>query len=217
MNGDIPLARQWSAGANSDMGLAFGWLVVPAVTNIHVRLADSPAAADLDQITAGIDGLLSRLTRLRQPTRQVELLSLKAVSLARRGNNAAARQALTEAIALAEPRGLIRPIIDAGPQLLPLLQEMARDRSSLYLARLIEALQSASDAPRRTQPIPHLTPREREVLFLLAQYQTDRAIAETLVVSPLTVRSHIENMAEKLGVRGRRTVVDRARELGLLP
>ena len=38
-----------------------------------------------------------------------------------------------------------------------------------------------------------------------------------LVISPVTVRSHIENLSEKLGVRGRRRVVARARELGLLP
>ena len=55
------------------------------------------------------------------------------------------------------------------------------------------------------------------MLALLGRRYTDREIAEALVISPLTVRSHIENLSEKLGVRGRRRVVARAREMRLLP
>ena len=61
-----------------------------------------------------------------------------------------------------------------------------------------------------------LTYREQDVLVLLGWRYTDREIAEALVISPLTVRYHIENLSEKLGVRGRRVVVARARELGPL-
>jgi len=61
-----------------------------------------------------------------------------------------------------------------------------------------------------------LTRREREVLNLLGQHCTDREIAEALVISPLTVRTHIENLSSKLSVNGRRAIVSRAREHGLL-
>ena len=37
-----------------------------------------------------------------------------------------------------------------------------------------------------------------------------------LVISPVTVRTHIDNLSQKLGVHGRRAVVARAREMGLL-
>ena len=47
-------------------------------------------------------------------------------------------------------------------------------------------------------------------------YQTDREIAEQLVISPLTVRTHIEHLSEKLGVSGRRAIVARAISLNLL-
>jgi DNA-binding CsgD family transcriptional regulator len=46
-------------------------------------------------------------------------------------------------------------------------------------------------------------------------YQTDREIAEQLVISPLTVRTHIEHLSEKLGVNGRRAIVARAVSLNL--
>ena len=61
-----------------------------------------------------------------------------------------------------------------------------------------------------------LTRRERDVLRLLMAYKTDREIADELVISPLTVRTHIENLSEKLGVNGRRAIVTRAVSLNLL-
>ena len=62
-----------------------------------------------------------------------------------------------------------------------------------------------------------LTPREQEVLRLLAGGGTDREIAATLFVSRRTVNSHVANILGKLGVHSRRDAVARARELALLP
>jgi LuxR family maltose regulon positive regulatory protein len=218
MRGDIATARQWSDDKVDDAGLANGWLVVPVVVTLRVRLADNPSPADLDEILAELDRLQRALSNLWQPTRQTELLTLKAAALFKRGRRPEAHQALDDALALAEPRGLIRPIVDIGPSLEPLLQEKLRAHSSPFLVRLLNALRPMPSAPEvAPRQLPHLTTREREVLALLAQYQTDRAIAETLVIAPVTVRTHIENLAGKLGVRGRRAIVDRARELALLP
>lgn len=61
-----------------------------------------------------------------------------------------------------------------------------------------------------------LTPREHEVLRLLAQGQTDREIARSLIVSPAIVRVHVGNITAKLGVADRAQVAVRAVELGLL-
>lgn len=51
--------------------------------------------------------------------------------------------------------------------------------------------------------VPTLTPREREVLVLLAHGLPNAGIAERLVISPKTVGSHLEHIYEKLGVRSR--------------
>ena len=48
-----------------------------------------------------------------------------------------------------------------------------------------------------------LTPRELDVLRLLAAGRSDREIAEALFIGPRTVQTHVANLAAKLGVRGR--------------
>ena len=65
-------------------------------------------------------------------------------------------------------------------------------------------------------PLPQLTPRQNEVLDLLAQGASTAQIAETLQVSIETVRNHIAAMLRSLGVHSRLEAVARARELGLL-
>jgi PAS domain S-box-containing protein len=69
------------------------------------------------------------------------------------------------------------------------------------LARAVRALVgSENHGARRTRT---LSPREREVLGLLARGLTGEQIAERLVLSPETVRTHIRNAREKLGASTR--------------
>jgi DNA-binding NarL/FixJ family response regulator len=54
------------------------------------------------------------------------------------------------------------------------------------------------DAPRADDPLTELTPREREVLALVAEGRTDRGIAEALWLSPKTVETHVRTIFRKL-------------------
>ncbi|MHC3425455.1 response regulator [Streptomyces sp. DT18] len=60
-----------------------------------------------------------------------------------------------------------------------------------------------------------LTPREREVLTLIGQGLPNRAIAEKLFVSEATVKTHINNLFAKAGIRDRAEAVRRALTAGL--
>jgi len=61
-----------------------------------------------------------------------------------------------------------------------------------------------------------LTPREQEILALVAQGRTNREIANQLYISAKTVSVHISNILSKLGAGGRTEAVALARRRGLL-
>ena len=65
-------------------------------------------------------------------------------------------------------------------------------------------------------PIEPLTGRELDVLRLVAQGYSNRAIAEQLVISIGTVKSHLKHIFAKLAVESRTQAVVQARAAGLL-
>ena len=83
------------------------------------------------------------------------------------------------------------------------------------LARVRCALERVQRTPAESVPLPRLTPREIEVLRLLAQGLDQRTIAERLVITPKTVATHIERVLGKLGVRNRAQAVAFAYRAGL--
>jgi DNA-binding NarL/FixJ family response regulator len=61
-----------------------------------------------------------------------------------------------------------------------------------------------------------LTRRELEILRLVAKGRTNREISGTLIVSPATIKVHVEHILAKLGVSDRTQAAVRASEAGLL-
>jgi two-component system, NarL family, response regulator DevR len=59
-----------------------------------------------------------------------------------------------------------------------------------------------------------LSPRENDVLAMLADGLTDREIAQALTISPRTVETHVSNILHKLGVRNRAEAAQRYRQGG---
>jgi DNA-binding NarL/FixJ family response regulator len=83
--------------------------------------------------------------------------------------------------------------------------------------RLIEAFVSGGGGPQPdTAPLDELTPREREVLGLVGRGLSNAEIAERLVLSPLTAKTHVARLFMKLGARDRAQLVVIAYETGLV-
>ena len=72
-----------------------------------------------------------------------------------------------------------------------------------------------SDGGRPTEPLPHLTPREHQVLELLAAGLPVAGIGARLGLAPKTVANHVSAVFAKLHVAGRAEAVERARRAGL--
>jgi DNA-binding CsgD family transcriptional regulator len=83
-----------------------------------------------------------------------------------------------------------------------------RDRAVLTLLRP-HLHQAYLDAERRRHPVPRLTPRQKELLRLVAAGHTNAQIARRLGVSEGTVRTHLENIYHRLDVSSRTAAVTR--------
>jgi len=66
------------------------------------------------------------------------------------------------------------------------------------------------EAERRRHPVPQLTPRQRDLLRLVAAGHTNTQIARRLGITEGTVRTHLENIYERLHVSSRTAAVTRA-------
>ena len=84
--------------------------------------------------------------------------------------------------------------------------------------RLVEQLRRAPEGPGGLRPVKSpLTPREWEVVDLLAETKTTDQIAEQLVLSSETVRSHVKNILRKLDARSREEAVAIAQQMRSQP
>jgi LuxR family maltose regulon positive regulatory protein len=165
----------------------------------------------------------------------IEIGALRALALAVRGDEDAAVDALAEALALACSQGYVRVFADEGAPMAALLARLvaaqraergaARGVPLGCLAKVLRAFGETEAAPgaRRDAAaavpglVEQLTPREREILVLLAAGRPNPRIAEELMVTLDTVKKHVSHLLGKLGAANRTEAVTRARQLGLIP
>jgi LuxR family maltose regulon positive regulatory protein len=178
--------------------------------------------------------LLNQLETTAEPARRfgrlIEAGLLRALALQQQTPGSVSSEAigsLERALDLAEPERYALLFLEEGPALIPLLlgvvnRASAPVRVKKYAQMLLDAFRrlghpgsprSPGGAPGLVEP---LTPREMEVLRLLAAGASNQTIAERLVITVRTVKKHTGNIYGKLGAGSRTQAVARARELGLL-
>jgi DNA-binding NarL/FixJ family response regulator len=82
--------------------------------------------------------------------------------------------------------------------------------------RVIEEFASRAKQPPPSEALDELTEREREVMALVAEGLSNEEIADRLVVSPATAKTHVSRAMVKLGARDRAQLVVLAYEHGLV-
>jgi LuxR family maltose regulon positive regulatory protein len=157
---------------------------------------------------------------------------LQAVALRANGEEDKAVQLLGEALALAEPGGLIQAFVGEGePMRLLILdfrlwiekQPRGQDHELLgYVDKLLAAFEQPAAMPQSKIENPQsamlepLSPRELEILKLITLGLSNREIGERLFLALDTVKGHNRRIFDKLQVQSRTEAIARARELGLL-
>ncbi|MGH3013111.1 MAG: helix-turn-helix transcriptional regulator, partial [Gaiellaceae bacterium] len=207
----------------------------------HRRLARAPALELLIRVRASrgeLEEAASALEELKKVALLVGTAPLRAaaglaegVLAAAAGDHSRARTFLEDAVDGFERSGAPYETAQARIELATSLvalgrAEEAEDEAATALGSLLElgaegeaaranALLSAS-TDDGSSPLAELTPREREVLSLLAGGLTNRQIAERLVVSEHTVHRHVTNILRKLRLPSRTAAAAHAVRAGLL-
>jgi LuxR family transcriptional regulator, maltose regulon positive regulatory protein len=188
------------------------------LSQARVRLAQGQPAAAL----AVLEPVREQADARNWQDEKLRVLVLQSLAYQACGDEAQAAQLLGEALALAEPGGFIRLFVDEGPPMAELLGRMKHEGGSMkeYIGNLLvafghQAERQPSTFNLKTLPEP-LSPRELEILRLIAQGLSNREIGERLFLALDTVKGHNRRIFDKLQVQRRTEAIARARELGLL-
>jgi LuxR family maltose regulon positive regulatory protein len=181
-----------------------------ALTHVCQALGTS-----LPQVLALLEKLHQLLLRKGHIGQLIEIKLLQTLTLDKTDQFAAARVTLEQALALAEPTGMMRSFLDHGPPMIRLLRQAKHS----YATRLVAASGTAAvDEPESAPGYPQetLSEREIEVLQLFAAGLTNAMIARRLFVSQNTVKWYAKNIYRKLDVHSRAEALARAYEMDLL-
>ncbi len=185
-----------------------------------------------DDLSAGC-GLLNRLLQAAEGGGRngsiIEILILQSLAHQAQGDQLRALALLERALALAEPEGYVRIFADEGEPLRRLIENLAlkpNSRVGRYASSLLAAFPQPTAAgnpgstrsevrPAKHNLVEALSDRELDVLRLLRSELSGPEIAQQLMVSLNTLRTHTKNIFNKLAVNNRRAAVRRAEDLNI--
>ncbi len=123
-------------------------------------------------------------------------------------------EALTQAIVLAEKGHFIYPFVEQSEMMEVLLPQIKPDNESFnkFMLLLIETVSNK----KKISSADRISNRELDIINLLAQRLSNQEIADKLFISISTVKRHIINIYQKLGVNKRREAVELAEKLGII-
>lgn len=238
---DVAILSSRLALAVGDLDAAFAWLALPLssqplpsyaqrrlmvqadVQRVRLwlaagRSADALAlAADVEQAAGEVDEWQAVVTAL--------LLRARGHHALRAPDRAAA--ALHQALELAaaqDAAGLVA-MESAGLDVLLRQSAVGDDALAAFARRVLSMLpqsEAGASTLRQAQAAAQsglaepLSVRELEVLRLIAAGLPNKAIAETLIIAPSTVKTHINNILARLDAANRTEAVAKARAIGLL-
>jgi LuxR family transcriptional regulator, maltose regulon positive regulatory protein len=213
---DISLARHWALGFNSNQFPPMLTFYYPHFTLLKILLTqgsegDRKRAADI----------LSRLRYCVESSHNkiflIQTLIFESLLQKSNGDGASALTQLKQAISLAKTGGIIRLFVDAGTDIFALFQYLDQ-RKDPFIQQIINARtdENYSVIKANNNLVVPLTDRELKVMGLLVKRMTNKEIADQLIISAGTVKSHTIRIYQKLNVRNRRQASEKALSAGIV-
>ncbi|WP_326539203.1 LuxR C-terminal-related transcriptional regulator [Pseudorhodoferax sp.] len=202
-----------------------------ALREIHevaerARVGLAVAQGDFAGAAARLQALVARCEAHGHQRMAAHLLVRSAAVDARRGQPAASRLKLADALRRGHRLGLLRSLLDADPLARRMIGELLASGTldpvqAFYAGRLQASQPGVPPQPAAAGARPGAGPgaeafseREAEVLRLLAQAMPNKKIARALGLSPETVKWYLSRLYAKLQVAGRDEAVARVRDMG---
>ncbi len=220
----VVLLRQGEVAAAAQIAQAYD---LP-LSQARVLLAQGDSAAAL----AILEAVRKQMEAKGWQDERLKVMVLQAIAHQAHAEKDKAVQLLSEALALAEPGGFIRSFVDEGEAMRLLIADFRmlieklgnrEDQKLLgYTDKLLAAFKQPTAVPQsaiqnpKSEIIEPLSPRELEILRLIAQGLSNREISERLFLALDTVKGHNRRIFDKLQVQRRTEAIARARKLGLL-
>lgn len=199
----------------------------PEMTKLQVLIAEA-SAASLRAAESWYEILAQFCTRTHNKHFMTNLLALHALLQSAQGKDDLALETLRTAVDSVRGPRRTRLFGDLGKTMAALLQTLATSApDDKFIRQILMAFEPRPITPTPSQPwvvnspitptlIEPLTRRELEILKLLPTHLSAKEIAKQLYISPLTVRSHTQNIYAKLGATNRNDAVETAIQAGLL-
>jgi LuxR family transcriptional regulator, maltose regulon positive regulatory protein len=179
------------------------------------------------EATGALTRLLQEAEAAQRETLAIRLRLKIAMVLLAANDRGKALEVFRKALRAAAPAGFYQTILEQGTEVGALLTAAreAIDRSPFFKDELayVDRLQQGWKSLYKAEPEQGggackepLSPRERNILQLIAEGQSNKEIARTLGVAPETVKSHVKNIFVKLDVERRAQAVARAQSLGVV-
>jgi len=201
------------------------WGILGPLVKLQVALARAYAASvaqDWQRVLTELKVGRPIAEKLRRSRDGIQISLLQALAMKHCGEDS--RMLFGEAISMTESLGLERIIVDTHPDLVDWARRIRANGSAA--AAIIQRSQMPPVESKATDRQPAvrasvspsglLTPKEAEVLQLLAGNLSNKQIALALDVGDETVKWHLKNLFSKLDAGNRKHLLDRARLLGVL-
>lgn len=233
MQGNLEDAERWVAECTvmpTDRPF-LPWFEEPLLTRARLLVAGGDVA-NVQLALHILDALREIAERTFNVRIMIEVDALRAVGYLALGDGPAAQEALIRSVQLSRRGGFIRVYLDLGPQMEKLLRRISRHGpTSTTVSRILAAFEPTTkyaaiwldedgavsqDDGVENMAVEALTPRELEILHLLAEPVSLRDIALRLNISYSTARRYTITIYAKLGVHSRWAAVEQATRYGVI-